>query len=142
MAKLGLGKRQLEKLKTKLVDEKNSLIFNTMKKDDFNYSDEQVSDEIDKANADVSSAQRLRFRNREVFYAKKLDQALARIATGDYGECLDCGANIPFERLVARPTAELCISCKEEAERDESSNFIARQSKSLGKRISLVSNLA
>ncbi len=142
MPKSHLKKKQIEQLKAKLIDEKNGLIFKTMNHTEFNNSQEQSSDEVDKANADVNNAQQLRFRNREVFYAKKIDQALARFASDEYGECLDCGATIPFERLLARPTAELCISCKEEAERDESSNFIARQSKSLGTKINLVSSLA
>jgi DnaK suppressor protein len=75
----------------------------------------------------------LRFRNREVFYAKKIDKALKKFDMDEYGLCSDCGEGIRFERLLARPTAEMCIQCKEESERDESNSFIGRQSKSLGK---------
>ncbi len=136
-----LKKKQLETLKLKLIDEKNRLIFNGVAHDDIICSQDEISDEVDKANADVTSSERLRFRNREVFYSKKLEQALQRMQTGEYGDCVDCGAHIRYERLLARPTADLCIQCKEEAERDESSNFIARQSKSLGRAINLVSNI-
>ncbi len=38
---------------------------------------------------------------------------------------------------MARPTAEMCIQCKEESEKDESASFIGRQSKSLGKVVDL-----
>ncbi len=51
--------------------------------------------------------------------------------------CVDCGASISFVRLQARPTSELCISCKEEAEREEHQSVGGRVSKSLGKTISL-----
>ncbi|MFZ4712964.1 MAG: TraR/DksA family transcriptional regulator [Bacteriovoracaceae bacterium] len=139
----GLTAEQVEILKTKILDEKNNLIFkNVYESDEFNLSNEDRSDEVDQANADVNNASRLRFRNREVFYAKKLDEALRRLQAGEYGQCGECDCNISFQRLYARPTAEMCISCKEEAERDESNNFIDRQSKSLGKAIDLVQSIA
>lgn len=48
-----------------------------------------------------------------------LDIAAARqrIASGRYGECTDCGADIAFERLKAYPTAKRCIDCQREHER-------------------------
>ena len=138
----GLTLDQVEELKQRLVDERNNLIFKGIKEsDEFNLNNEDRSDEVDQANADHLNSQRLRFRNREVFYEKKVVQALERIADGSYAECTDCGAHITYARLRARPTAELCINCKEESERDESNNFIQRQSKSQGKAINLVRNL-
>lgn len=139
----GLTEEQVEILKNKILDEKNNLIFKGIHhSEEFNLSNEDRSDEVDQANADVNNSQRLRFRNREVFYSKKLDEALKRIETGTYAECEECGSAISFHRLLARPTAEMCINCKEEAERDESNNFIERQSKSLGKAINLVQTIA
>ena len=44
-----------------------------------------------------------------------VDGALGRIARGDYGACIRCGGPIGFERLDARPFAELCIACAREA---------------------------
>jgi DnaK suppressor protein len=40
-----------------------------------------------------------------------LDTALARVETGSYGACESCGQDIAPERLVARPSATLCITC-------------------------------
>jgi DnaK suppressor protein len=40
-----------------------------------------------------------------------LDTALARVAAGSYGVCESCGQDIAAERLVARPSATLCITC-------------------------------
>lgn len=103
-------------------------------------SDDRM-DEVDQASAEYERSQILRFRNRDLLYAKKLFHALEKIESGDYGVCEECGDDIRFERLKARPTAELCISCKDEAEREESANFHGQQSKSLGKKISLAKDM-
>jgi DnaK suppressor protein len=46
-----------------------------------------------------------------------IDEALARIEAGTYGVCVNCGAQIPPERLEAMPWATLCIECKRKEER-------------------------
>ena len=38
--------------------------------------------------------------------------ALARIADHSYGQCADCGQQIPEGRLEARPDAARCVSCQ------------------------------
>ena len=48
---------------------------------------------------------------------REIDEALARVATGAYGVCIDCAAGIPDERLAARPQAARCIACQRRAER-------------------------
>jgi RNA polymerase-binding protein DksA len=40
-----------------------------------------------------------------------LDTALARVDSGSYGFCESCGQDIAPERLAARPSATLCITC-------------------------------
>jgi DnaK suppressor protein len=37
--------------------------------------------------------------------------ALRRMDEGTYGKCERCGREIPIERLEARPTASLCVTC-------------------------------
>lgn len=134
-----LTKKQIEQLKKKLAEERNSLLFNgKLSAEELGLSStDDVNDEVDAAVADYEGSHLLRFRNREVFYAKKIEKALKKIELGEYGECSECGGPIKFERLLARPTAEMCIFCKEEAEREESSSFQGRQSKSLGKTLEL-----
>ena len=41
-----------------------------------------------------------------------IDAARGRIADGSYGECIDCGRDIPVERLKAQPTALRCVPCQ------------------------------
>jgi RNA polymerase-binding protein DksA len=48
---------------------------------------------------------------------RQIDQALARIESGDYLYCSSCGDEIPAARLEALPTTRLCVDCATEAER-------------------------
>ena len=45
-----------------------------------------------------------------------IDQALTRIEDGSFGVCIECGANIPVERLRAIPYALYCLDCKKKHE--------------------------
>jgi RNA polymerase-binding protein DksA len=46
-----------------------------------------------------------------------IDAALARLANGTYGTCVDCGTEIPAERLEVRPQATRCLGCQIREER-------------------------
>lgn len=137
-----LTKKQVEQLRKKLAEEREGLLYNNrMSAEELGLATtDDVNDEVDAAIADYEGSHLLRFRNREVFYAKKIEKALKKIELGEYGECTECGGMIKFERLLARPTADLCIFCKEEAEREESSSFQGRQSKSLGKTLEMTAS--
>lgn len=138
-----LTKKQLETLRQKLLAEKQGLVFNeNAGAVDLNLSAPEGSDEVEQSISDYNNSHLLRFRNREAFYAKKIDKALKKFEMNEFGFCTDCGCWIKFERLLARPTAEMCIECKEESERDESSSFTGRQSKSLGKVVDLTGMMA
>ena len=47
---------------------------------------------------------------------RAIDVALSRIESGVYGECIDCGTDIPLARLQASPQSLRCISCQEKLE--------------------------
>lgn len=42
----------------------------------------------------------------------QINNALTRLDDGQYGICLDCGEEIPFERLKAIPSAIYCVGCQ------------------------------
>lgn len=44
-----------------------------------------------------------------------VDEALAHIAAGTYGICVECGAEINPDRLEFRPASILCVDCKSRA---------------------------
>ena len=43
---------------------------------------------------------------------QRIGEARRALAAGTYGTCSDCHAEIPPERLAARPEATLCIDCQ------------------------------
>ena len=57
----------------------------------------------------------LELHDERLLYA--IDAALERVEDGTYGNCVNCGAPIPEERLEAMPWATLCIECKRKEER-------------------------
>lgn len=68
--------------------------------------------------AQVSTARDLEFAldARESAELDLVDAALRRIEAGTYGQCIDCGCDIPAARLHAAPEAPRCIACQEKAE--------------------------
>lgn len=75
-----------------------------------------LPDPSDRATQEEEFALELRTRDRERKLLKRIDSTLEKIDSGDYGFCEACGVEIGIRRLEARPTAELCIDCKELAE--------------------------
>jgi RNA polymerase-binding transcription factor len=47
----------------------------------------------------------------------RIDEAMRRLEAGTYGECAECGTEIPAARLKALPFAVLCRDCQEQEER-------------------------
>lgn len=43
-------------------------------------------------------------------------EALERLDAGTYGRCVNCGTELPDERLDARPEAARCMSCQQDLE--------------------------
>ncbi len=70
------------------------------------------ADPNDRATQESDMALELRNRDRERKLIKKIDEIIAKIDAGDYGYCESCGVEIGLKRLLARPTATLCIDCK------------------------------
>lgn len=72
-----------------------------------------LPDPNDRASQEEEFSIELRTRDRERKLLRKIDKTLDRIANGDYGFCESCGVEIGLRRLEARPTADLCIDCKQ-----------------------------
>lgn len=75
-----------------------------------------VPDPADRATIEEEHALELRTRDRERKLLKKVQQALARIDSGDYGFCEETGEPIGIPRLLARPTATLSLEAQERRE--------------------------
>lgn len=77
----------------------------------------------------------LKIYGRQLFFIKKINNALRKIESGEFGHCEDCGEDISITRLKARPTAHLCIHCKDEQERGETHLLYQKKSHTLGKKL-------
>ena len=134
-----LSDKHITALKDKLLAEAERIRTNfQLKKNEYeNSSVTGAKDEVDSANDNILLANDMRFSNRESLYFIKIMKTLSKVETEAYGMCDECGDPITYTRLIARPTSEMCILCKEESEREESQNFFERRSKSLGREMSV-----
>ncbi len=66
--------------------------------------DESVADML----VDVDAA----LVDRQVIEMREVEAALKRLADLDFGDCIECGGEIGFERLMAYPTARRCTRCQ------------------------------
>lgn len=96
------------------IRENNNDVKNRLQKDTG-----PMADMSDRASLEEAFSLTLRSRDRERKLINKINAALERIATEDFGYCEKCGVEIGIGRLEARPTAELCIDCKEIEEKRE-----------------------
>lgn len=81
---------------------------------------EIFADPADRATAEEEHWLDLRLRERESLLLRKIDEALRRIAEREFGYCEKTGDAIGIPRLLARPTATVCVDVKGQDERIES----------------------
>lgn len=79
----------------------------------------QEPDVADRASVETEVALELRARDRQRKLISKINEALERIKSGDYGYCEETGDPIGIKRLEARPVATLSIEAQERHERKE-----------------------
>ncbi|WP_084154943.1 RNA polymerase-binding protein DksA [Polycyclovorans algicola] len=80
---------------------------------------EVFADPADRATAEEEHWLDLRLRERESLLLRKIDEALKRLADREYGYCEKTGDPIGIPRLLARPTATVCVDIKGQDERVE-----------------------
>ena len=116
-----MKKKDLERFKERLVSQKRQILESNRKvmEQDLNVSRDDMPDEIDLASSEVSKSLLLRLNDRERNILPKIEKALKKVASGEYGVCESCGYDIGIGRLEVRPFATLCIKCKEEEEHNE-----------------------
>lgn len=76
-------------------------------------------DDMDIVSTEKENQMDFRLKARNAVYLKKVRKSLQKIDDGTFGECEECGCDIAQNRLMARPTADLCIHCKELEEKEE-----------------------
>ena len=129
-----LDPKMLNDFRTRFETERSRMLAQITKSSEVvGVASEDRMDDLDFSVAEVEAQMELRLRTREALYLRKVNQALARIQEGPFGLCDDCGDAISFKRLESRPTATLCVDCKETEERRELGHIDGHRSKSLGK---------
>jgi DnaK suppressor protein len=112
---------KLMTIKKKLVKQRQDLLTEAEHTLTSKISSEKESfpDPTDQAVAELDNNFVLRLRGREQKLLKKIEEAIARIDSGEYGICESCGEQISLKRLEARPVTTLCIECKTRQEEEE-----------------------
>ena len=107
-----MNKEQLEFFKNLLIELKKETLEHIREAKDRLSNPPACSDEVDRAQHEIDSMLFLRIVERESKLLPKIDKALLRIKSGDYGFCLESGEPIGLPRLISRPTAEFCAEIK------------------------------
>ena len=111
---------QIEYFRQKLQTWKDELLLNSretldhLKEENWNEPDPN-----DRATIETDTSFELRTRDRYRKLIDKIEEALERIADGEYGYCEETGEEIGIKRLEARPVATLCIEAQESHENYE-----------------------
>jgi len=115
-----MNERQLEYFRRKLLAWKAELLDESRETiEGLQGSARNVPDLADRASEETDRAIELRTRDRQRKLVGKIDAALRRIETGEYGYCEETGEPISLKRLDARPIATLSLEAQERHERRE-----------------------
>ena len=112
-----MNEKQLEFFRGLLQKQKDDLLSNAGETTEHLREDTSiVPDPADRATIEEEHALELRTRDRERKLLKKVQQALTRIESGEYGFCEETGEPIGIPRLLARPTATLSLEAQQRRE--------------------------
>lgn len=115
-----MNDRQKEYFRRKLLEWKSEILRESKGTiDQLQEDDHHLPDLTDRASSETEKALELRTRDRQRKLIAKIDAALRRIETGEYGYCEETGEPIGIRRLEARPIATLSLEAQERHERME-----------------------
>ena len=116
-----MSARQLAFFRRRLLGEEQALLAAVKETAGHLQQAETSSDWSDRASTEEEHTLELRVRDRERKLLQKIREALRRIDDGSYGWCEETGEAIGLARLLARPTAALCLEAQERREQTKSS---------------------
>lgn len=73
----------------------------------------------DRPQAEMISHNEEHFAEHETALLHDIDAALGRLESGAAGICVECGREIPEDRLLATPTVQTCIDCQSRIEKEQ-----------------------
>jgi DnaK suppressor protein len=115
-----MNERQLEYFRRKLLAWKDDIMKGSAETlAELAQSSRAIPDIADRASEETDRALELRTRDRQRKLVAKIDAALRRIESGDFGYCEMTGERISLKRLDARPIATMTLQAQEAHERKE-----------------------
>lgn len=111
--------RRIAALKGKLLMRHGDLLCRVEKQEVIEAPLDIPADAADQAVETSSAEIELRIAEMRRGEINRIEDALRRISDGTYGVCAWCGRQIPDARLQLLPNATLCVSCQQDAERDQ-----------------------
>lgn len=114
-----MGAKQLDVFRRLLAERKRGLseMYNRNKTYGRLTEDAGTQDLADKASNAYTKEFLYSLSNTDREVLQKVDEAIVRLETGGFGQCLECGAEINRKRLEAVPWASHCITCQEKREK-------------------------
>lgn len=118
----------LAKIKRQLEKEKKQLEFGLSKiatkdknlKDDYDAKYENLDSEVFDQSTEATEVseydRKLSLEANLEVQLREVNRALERMAKNSYGSCTKCGKEIEEKRLLANPTAKICIACARKQE--------------------------
>ena len=111
---------QLEFFRRRLLQMREEVLAREVDVKERLHQREVFADPADRASAEEEHWLDLRLRERESLLLRKIEEALRRIKDKEYGYCEVTGEPIGIPRLLARPTATVCVDVKGHNEQIES----------------------
>lgn len=107
-----------KKIEKKLIAERDSLL-TKLQENDLSVDDAETPDPVDLAVRNYSKNVMLAVSENESRQLQLINEALQRVGTKEFGDCLNCEEPINEKRIEAIPWARYCLKCQELVEQGE-----------------------
>lgn len=116
-----MNKRQLERYRKKLLAKRDEVLqlVESARNSEKEGGSNDAPDLGDRALSTVIRDLSYQLTAGEREMLRRVDEALQRVESGEYGECVECGKKVQAGRLDAVPWARHCIECQEMQDRGE-----------------------
>lgn len=110
----------LDALKQKLLNERQELLHDAEVSADERATvvlDQTTVGRLSRMDALQTQAMALETERRREVELARIEQALQRMESGEFGSCVSCGETIPAKRLEMDPATPVCVDCAQGASR-------------------------
>jgi DnaK suppressor protein len=117
-----MNQKQRKRFEKKLLEAKATLIDRVQKAETDGReadSEGEARDLADQASSSYTKELLFSKSNSDRQFLQKIEGALERVESGEFGECENCEEAIGLKRMEAVPWARLCIKCQELQEKGE-----------------------